>query len=365
MQQSVDDSYIQALCNEIKFYKDKYSINKWKSIYIGGGTPSLLKINQLQTLFSEILKNCEPNIQEITIEVNPDDISAEYLIELSKTPVTRLSCGIQSLKNECLNFVNRRADTKINKNAIELINKYWPKGKSFDLICGLPLENENSFFNGLDYILKTNPDHISMYSLSVEEETELGKLIFSNKVEYDFDKADELWLKSKSYLIEHGFNQYEISNFAKSGKESVHNMVYWNHGNYIGCGSGAAGTVYNNDGAAIRWSNLKDINKYICFWNQNEVEINDSLIPAEKEIIDVDTSVYEFFMMGLRKSCGISNVQFNNCFNKELPENFMKVFNRWKETKLADIYEKEGEQFYFLTEKGRDYLNRFLEELDI
>lgn len=363
---NISDEYIEAVCNQIIFFQNKYSIRSWKSVYIGGGTPSLLTFSQLNKLFSVINldSNCET---EITIEVNPDDITKEFLINLSKSPVNRISCGIQSMNDDVLKIAGRRATLTKNEEALVLLNKFWNKRLSLDLICGLPGETEESFFYALNQLLKTNVEHISMYSLVVEEETPLGNDIINSKIEYDYDFADELWLKGKKILESHGFLQYEISNFSKPDKESKHNLVYWNHMNYAGCGSGGTGTIYFENGEGERFTNTSDISEYIRFWlnHQNNQDLELKEIPGNYEYIDLEISKFEFFMMGMRKNSGISDVQYETIFNEKLPQNFLKLIKNWEEEGNAVIKKNGEETFFALSKKGILFLNRFIENLDL
>lgn len=374
----IPDSYIDSLCKQIIFYQKKYDFQKWNSIYIGGGTPSLLTENQLNQIFGAIDYFGRLDVsREITIEVNPDDVTTELIDFLNKSHVNRLSCGIQSFNEKSLNFVGRRADVITNKKAIVLIKEHWKGQISFDLICGLPEESEISFMNGLDYLIQSEPDHISMYSLTIEEETPLGQMVEKEELNYDFDFVDALWIKARQILEKNGYEQYEISNFAKPGYESQHNLIYWNHQNYIGCGSGATGTVYCEDGTGIRWNNTVNIHEYIDFWSKFDIAQNDSFsdktdkIPAEFEDVDSENSVFEFFMMGLRKCEGITKSHFEKCFNQSLPEKFLNLFDKWVKLGFAeiDLLKKSDsaeicdDERYFLNKKGIMYLNRFLEEL--
>ena len=259
------DDYVDSLLNEIKFRLD-HSDKKIKSIYIGGGTPSLLKIDHLLKIQNKIENFCElTSDYEFTIEVNPDDLTESYIEQLKNTKINRISCGIQSMSDSVLEFANRRSRYKENVNALYLLSNVWENNFSIDLICGLPKETENSFFEGLDKIISYNPNHISMYSLTVEDETPLGKMINNGNIEYDFDFSDSLWLKAKKLLEEKGYFQYEVSNFSKEGFESKHNLAYWNHQAYIGVGSGATGTLYFSNGEGYRYTNTNDILKYISF----------------------------------------------------------------------------------------------------
>lgn len=373
----VKDEYISALCNEIIYRAENHKDKKIKTVYIGGGTPSLLKINQLIKIENTIKNNFDiSELKEFTIEVNPDDVTESFLNNLKKTSVNRISCGIQSINEDCLCFSKRRGKVQDNLTAMKLLETCWGRDYSFDFICGLPGEDEQSFLHGLEIAVKHNPSHISMYSLTVEDETPLGKLFNNNDVEIDFEKSDLMWLKGRDFLEKNGYEQYEVSNFCKKGKESVHNLSYWDYESYLGIGSGATGTVYYGQNA-VRWTNSVDIENYIDFWNCKERDyskINLKLIPQNVEKLDKKTLEFEFFMMGFRKLSGISKSKYENIFNEKISEKNIEIFENWNRQKLLQIktekfYNGDSPQckkdiVYSLTKEGILLLNRLLEQLE-
>ena len=420
--------YIQALCNEIQFRLETYQIKSLKTIYIGGGTPSLLSPKNLNQLFAsiknyvKILSDCE-----ITIEVNPDDITESLLQNYQMVGINRISCGIQSMNDQVLKFSGRRACLEQNLKALDLLKKNWKGKLSLDLICGLPGESKKTFMAGLEKIIEYEPVHISMYSLTFEDKTPFGQALNSGKLDYDFDFADDLWLAGKDFLEKKGYSQYEVSNFAKTGFECRHNLVYWNHEDYLGSGSGATGTVYSEDGQGFRWTNSRNIEEYVDFWGRKDFSgvdkkipslgenplslkedhlpgegLSEQKIPQTEEIIGLEDSIFEFFMMGLRKKSGISSRDFQKIFNQKIPEKILEVFEKWQKNGLCQIYKKNEktenggkwlsgqehactggektpgwqekapasdkvpenhETIYTLGEKGLLFLNKFLEEI--
>lgn len=356
------DLYVDALVNEIKF-RLKNSDQKIKTIYIGGGTPSLLNIQQLLKIQNAIESVCNSESDlEFTIEVNPDDIDEDYLDKLKKSKINRISCGIQSMSNKVLEFSNRRSRKQQNLTALSLLQNTWNKNFSIDLICGLPKETEKSFIQGLRKILSFNPNHISMYSLTVEDETPLGNLINKGKIEYDYDFSDALWLKSKEILENAGYFQYEVSNFAKPGFESKHNLTYWNHQTYVGVGSGATGTIYFDGGEGFRYTNTTDIFKYIKFWNNQKTIYNFKEI-QEEEFIDLETSKIEYFMMGLRKISGINSCEYFDIFGTNISPVTIETFEKWQKKGLCKISKSNENVNYTLGKTGIIYLNKFLTEI--
>lgn len=363
----IPQEYINALINELEFKAKRYNLSSIKTIYIGGGTPSLLKPLQFKLLVRKINELFVfNNDYEFTIEVNPDDVTQEFLDNLLQTPVNRISCGIQSLNDKVLKSVNRRAGRNENLAAIKLLKEKWNRRLSLDLIAALPDDDEKSFMESLKIVCSSNADHISLYSLTIEEETELGKKITSGCLDYDYDWADSVWIKGKEYLEKNGFYQYEISNFAKKGNECLHNLTYWKHESYLGIGAGAAGTVYYNDGSGIRENNLNKIDEYIKKWTSDlESGKNNYCDYVQIEQIDLETSKFEYFMMGLRKRSGVSKNDYIKRFSSGFPESVHKLFEKWKEKNLAQIDECGSDLIYSLNAEGLLFLNSFLSELEI
>lgn len=354
------DEYIFALSSEIKFRLKQYSVDSIDTIYIGGGTPSLLNKSQLDQIFKTI--NDSVQIQknaEITIEVNPDDVTEELINIYKRLGINRISCGIQSLNNESLHFVSRRADVNINRHALELLKTKWDGLLSIDVICGLPKENKLTFLNNLRELLNYYPDHISMYSLTIEEGTPLEQMIESGKIDYDFDEADDMWISGRDFLESKGYKQYEVSNFCKNDKQCKHNLKYWNHQNYIGVGCGGTGTFYSKTGEGVRWTNKTDIGEYIKYWeNPDRLNTTENI-----EIVNLTDSKFEFFMMGLRKTSGITDLEYENTFNEKIPGKYIKIFSEWEKNNLCKIEKDKDFTRYTLGKKGIIYLNQFLNSI--
>ncbi len=357
-EKSVPDEYISSLCNEIKIRKAENKIDFFETVYIGGGTPSLLTPAQLSAILKEVFSGLNAVPEEITIEANPDDISRELLEEFYSCGITRISCGVQTFNDSALKNVKRRGNEKIILRALELIKKYWKGTFSADLISGLPFENQKSFIKTLDELLKFRPEHISVYSLTIEEETPLGKSFFSGKADYDFENADKIWISGRDFLVKNGYGHYEVSNFCLPGFECQHNLAYWRQKDYVGCGAGGTGTFYGKK--AVRFTNAADIQKYILFWKKADSSKN---APGTREELSVETQAFEFFMMGLRTLSGVSREDYKRRFGSDFPEKFAVVFERWMKNGLCGVKEISGEHFYSMNENGILFLNRFLEEI--
>ena len=360
--ESALDNYVDAILNQAKYEIEKHSITQWNSIYIGGGTPSLLSLNNVSTLLQGLQKICPlQKNAEITFEVNPCDIAQkgfEYLEKLSTNGINRVSCGIQSLNDNVLEFVKRRSTKAECLQTLELLAKWKQKYNtqfSVDAIAGLPGLSNTDFLDGLKTMLSFNPDHISMYSLMIEEGTELCHLIDSQKIEYDFDFTDEQWLLGLEYLKANGFSQYEVSNFAKTEQaESEHNKSYWRMDDYLGLGCTACGTIGNK-----RYSGTKNIEQYCNFWsNPHQIEIVPETITLVENLTKED-QMLEFLMMGFRTNRGVDSTEFANRFGQELDSKIGSTFTKWELQNLA----KKENGFYALTESGLLQLNKFLSDI--
>ena len=361
-----DEEYVRSVLNEIRFYVKKYSVSRWKTVYIGGGTPSQLGAKLLFELVSGIKSAVsDKTADEFTVEMNPEDLTEDILDSAQKAGVDRISTGIQALDQKALDSVNRHCPLQTAISSLELLQKKWKKKLSVDFIAGLPGQTYSSFKKQFETVFNfKNIDHISLYSLTLEENTPLYKKIESGKIKWSQQKTDRMWILGRKILKENGFIQYEVSNFARTGAESLHNKVYWHLENYIGCGSGACGSVYGE--VSERWTNTCSIKNYENFWlNFNpESEIPESIRQVEK--IDLQTQEFEWLMMGFRLLEGVCSEEFKKRFGKSLEERIgVKdgLFFEWSKKHLARSYKKDGKTFYALNERGLMLLNLFLESL--
>ena len=361
-----DEEYVRSVLNEIRFYVKKYSVSRWKTVYIGGGTPSQLGAKLLFELVSGIKSAVsDKTADEFTVEMNPEDLTEDILNSAQKAGVDRISTGIQALDQKALDSVNRHCPLQTAISSLELLQKKWKKKLSVDFIAGLPGQTYSSFKKQFETVFNfKNIDHISLYSLTLEENTPLYKKIESGKIKWSQQKTDRMWILGRKILKENGFIQYEVSNFARTGAESLHNKVYWHLENYIGCGSGACGSVYGE--VSERWTNTCSIKNYENFWLDfnSESEIPESVRQVEK--IDLQTQEFEWLMMGFRLLEGVCSEEFKKRFGKSLEERIgVKdgLFFEWSKKHLARSYKKDGKTFYALNERGLMLLNLFLESL--
>ena len=358
----VGDNYINALCDELDWRMEELQKSGpvlIKTIYIGGGTPSLLTKDQLTKITGQIFNYDVCKDFEFTVELNPDDITKELLQALQDCRVNRISCGVQSFSQTVLKSVHRRANSTQVLAALEQISKLW-KGKiSVDLISGLPFETKESLLEGLKTLCSlrnftgSGIHHISLYSLCVEENTPLYTKIEKKELDYNPDVSDSLWLEGRDFLIKNGYKQYEVSNFCLPENECLHNMTYWQSQDYIGIGAGATGTIHKSDGSAVRTTNKKNIELYISAPGKN----------AEVEEIDISTAKFEFFMMGLRTLKGINKARYIQLFHEDFPEQVQQIIIEWQKKGLMSVKKEGQKELYSLNDKGILFLNTFLEQI--
>ncbi len=288
--------YVDAVCKELVQRKDYLKGETVDTIYMGGGTPSQLSIAQLNALFATIEAHFPLSKHpEITIEVNPDDVSDSYAEGLKQTPVNRISMGIQTFNDATLRILNRRHTEQIARMATMRLREKGFQNISIDLMYGLPGETIEQWENDLQQAIALNVEHISAYHLTYEEGTPLYRMLQKGMVS---EVSEEHSLMCFNTLIDTlqqaGFKHYEISNFSKPGKHSRHNSSYWQGIAYLGCGAAA----HSFDGASRQW-NIADIKAYIQGIEKDE--------PCyEIEALDNATRYNEYIMTGLRTSHGIS-----------------------------------------------------------
>ena len=290
------EKYLIALKDEL----ESYQIGELDTIYVGGGTPTSLD----DDLFLELINLVKPytkGVKEYTFEANPESLSINKLKMMKDGGVNRLSIGVESTDDEILKMINRHHSFNDVKIAFSNARKMGFDNLNLDLIIGLPNVSKALFKKDLMNILSLNPDHISCYSLTVHPNT----VFFINKIEEPNEEfARDLYELADSLLKENGFIHYEISNWAKKGKESLHNLTYWKDETYYGIGLGAAGYIDN-----VRYKNTKNLNKYL---NKDYIE--------EKEVVTPKEDKTYFIMLNLRTNRGISLTEYKEKFSEDLYE---------------------------------------------
>lgn len=300
---------VEALALEISMRKNEAAEEKIETIYFGGGTPSVLTNEEIIYLIDKVYQEYDVvDNPEITLEANPDDLSPERIVELSKTPINRLSIGIQSFFQEDLKMMNRAHNADEASKCLEAATKYFDN-ISIDLIYGIPGMSIEKWEENIDKALSFGVPHISTYALTVEPRTALFQLIKDGKIEATKDEiAQEHFNLLMEKLQEQGFIHYEISNFAKEGYFSQNNSSYWLGKKYIGIGPSA----HSYDGKSRSW-NIPNNIKYIKGITTNERDF-------EKEILSKQDRYNETIMTGLRTIWGVSLSTIQNSFGTEISD---------------------------------------------
>lgn len=346
-------AYMAALNEEIKATAEDYAEYQVQTIFFGGGTPSCIA--------KELIKDCLSTIQthfhiadnaEISLELNPKTASPEKLEYLRAAGINRLSIGLQSANDNELKLLGRIHTFK------DFLTTYmWARNAGFsniniDLISALPGQSLKTWQNTLHAVCMLEPEHISAYSLIVEEGTKLFDCISQYPPLPDEETDRLMYYETKRLLSEYGYVRYEISNYAKKGFESRHNQIYWQRGcdhirDYIGLGLGAASTV-----GSRRYRNTDNLSEYM-----EDCKTPDKL-RRDQEQLSRQELIAEFLFLGLRRMQGISMAEFERTFAVRLDSIYPKVLKKWKDAGYLD--EKDG--FWFLTEQGIDISNVILSD---
>lgn len=319
-----------------------------RTIYLGGGTPSQLTLEELSTLLQTVYDNYDCAVEELTMEVNPEDLSADYLEGLKSLGVSRLSIGIQSFNDVDLKRINRRHTAQKAIEMVRLAQQIGFDNISIDLIYGLPQQTLTGWKVNIQQAIDLNVQHISAYSLTFEEGTMLTKMRDRGEVkEADEELSFEMFKLLRHTLSENGYVPYEISNFALPGYESKHNSSYWNYVPYLGVGPSA----HSFDGQSRRW-NVANSRLYISKMAEGDTYYN-------TETLDNFTRYNEYVMTGLRKKEGVDIAVLENLFGRDLKDYFLRMIDTYiREGKVI----KEG-QHYYLSEEGIFISDYIIEEL--
>jgi oxygen-independent coproporphyrinogen III oxidase len=290
---------LEALLKEIDLQKKFTGSESVESIYFGGGTPSLLSVEELILLIEKIKTVfAVKDVAEITLEANPDDITEEKLIGWEKAGINRLSIGIQSFFDEDLIWMNRAHNAQQAEDNLQLAKKYF-NNITIDLIYGTPALTNEKWKQNVDSAISMDIPHLSCYALTVEPKTPLYKMINQGQTEnVNPEKQSEQFLLLMEWMEKAGYEHYEISNFSKPRWRSRHNSSYWMGKNYLGIGPSA----HSFNGIERQW-NISNNNKYI-------ESINNGIIPFEKEILTPVQKQNEYIMTSLRTMEGLNLEKF-------------------------------------------------------
>ncbi|MBQ8866136.1 MAG: radical SAM family heme chaperone HemW [Bacteroidaceae bacterium] len=333
------EAYVSALCRELEMRRHYAGDESISTVYLGGGTPSQLSLEQLERLFDQIYKVYRVETDaEVTLEVNPDDLRDEYASALGcSLPINRLSMGVQTFNDERLRFLKRRHTAAQAIEAVERCRRYGFSNLSVDLIYGLPGETLGEWEHDLCQALSLNVPHLSAYHLTYEEGTPLWQWKSQGKVdEVDEEVSAAMYAMLVEQLTRAGYEHYEISNFCRPGMESRHNSSYWKGVPYIGCGAAA----HSFDGKSRQW-NVSSIPYYIEGIRAGEPQV-------EREELDLNTRYNDYLVTAMRTRWGASLEMLKTGFGTALHDYCLRMARRHIRNGLLQI---DGDALH-LTEKG-------------
>jgi oxygen-independent coproporphyrinogen-3 oxidase len=340
--------FIGALVKEAELRQTYLENDNVSTIYFGGGTPSVLSINELGRILDIITILFHPEEKsEITIELNPDDVNSEYLKGLKDLNINRISLGVQSWRDEDLKMLNRRHDGKSAVNALEEIFRAGFENVTIDLIYGIPGMQTKDWASNLDIAFSFDIKHLSAYHLTIEPGTVFWKMKdkgFFKEIDEEESAIQFQTLIDKSE--ESGLIHYEISNFGKPGFFSIHNTNYWKQVNYLGLGPSA----HSFNGYSRQW-NIRDLKRYINFLREKKTFF-------EKEDLDVKTRFNEYIMTSLRTMWGIDLEYVEKMFEKEGYDYLMNLAGKFKTYGLI----KEDKKNLVLTNQGKMISDNIISE---
>lgn len=342
--------YVETVINEIKniTHKEKYTVT---TIYLGGGTPSILNPNYIKNILQEIKSSFEIlDDAEITIEINPGTVNEEKLKRYKEYGINRLSIGLQSANDKILKNIGRIHDYKQFEETFFYARKCGFRNINVDLMIGLPTQAIEDVKQTLEKIIQKNPEHISVYSLIIEEGTIIEKLINENKLQLPDEETERItYWTVVNKLKENGYNQYEISNFSKKTYESKHNTNCWKQKQYIGLGTSAHSYLNKK-----RYSNTNNIEEYIKNIQENNISKNITIHEEQTE----ESTMNEYMLLGLRMIQGININEFKQKFKIDPTIKYKEILEKLQKENLIQITKTSIK----LTKQGIDFGNIVWEE---
>jgi|SRR6056297_471550 len=341
--------YVDMLKKEIELYADKLINNRCRTIYLGGGTPSLLSPQLIEEILITVFNsfNVVENV-EISMEANPESLTECKIKAYREMGINRLSLGIQSFLDEELKFLGRSHDVIDSINAIIKVEKHFDN-YNIDLIFALFRQTFLNFVYSLNQVLDFNPSHISLYKLQIEDGTKLYKRFKDKKTNLISEELDyKMYNHAIKKLQEAGYNHYEISNFSRDEHRSKHNIIYWKYEPYLGLGPAAHG--FNGK---QRYKNYSNFRKYIYELKKGRLPVQDIIKLNKKEMI------FESMFMGLRLTEGIDVEKFKSKFDVSIFDIYDNVLQELKEDNLIVVDKKR----IYLTKKGLNLANLVFSKL--
>ncbi|WP_405410742.1 radical SAM family heme chaperone HemW [Maribacter sp. Asnod1-A12] len=320
------EAMVNALCKELEIRKTEFFGEQVETIYIGGGTPSVLETAEIEQLIEAVREHYHVvDNPEITLEANPDDLSEEKILQLADSPINRLSIGVQSFFEEDLKLMNRAHNALEAEKCLQLASQHFDN-ISIDLIYGMPNMTLERWKRNIDKALGFNIPHISSYALTVEPKTALAKFVEDGLITPTSDEeTQEHFNLLNDTLLAEGFDCYEISNFGKPGYYSKNNSAYWQQKKYIGIGPSA----HSFDGVRRGW-NINNNPKYIKSIEQN-------ILPMEVEVLSSTDKYNEYVMTGLRTIWGVSLTRISTEFGPKYKEYILMQADKFLEEHLLFV----------------------------
>lgn len=353
--ENTKERYVESLITEIEIEAYKYIAYEVQTVFIGGGTPSVLPADAISRIMATLKANFRfAGDAEITIEVNPGSAEKEKLESYYRSGINRLSIGLQSANNHELKLLGRMHSFEEFQETYACAVKTGFNNINIDLMSAIPEQTIESYRESLQQVLSLSPEptHISAYSLIIEE----GTLFYTQTPKLpDEDAEREMYKITSDILREAGYHRYEISNYAKEGFECHHNLVYWQRGNYVGFGIGAASLVEN-----IRFRNVSDISFYIEMVKDYKKKKSPTLcLKDEITELTVKEQMEEYLFLGLRLIEGVSVKGFEELFGKSIDEVYPGVVDKWISQGLLkrNFIACDEEERIALTEFGLDVCN--------
>lgn len=345
------NSYVDALLCDIEDQLAVFNIDHVPTVYIGGGTPSALGAERIEKLLGGIRQLCKPMIHapsEITIEANPESAGKAFLQACIAEGVSRLSLGVQTFHEPSRQAVHRPGNMALLEERLSLASDFFPGGLSADLITGLPFQAAEILSADIERLLAFKPAHISLYSLTIEPETPLGRsALFLPSA----DEADLLWITGRNLLEEAGYAQYEVSNFALQNRACAHNMRYWRMENWLGAGPSASGTIIDDSaGKGRRFTYPPNIAGYIAAPRPR-------IKYADVEELDRKDLIRESLLMGFRCRSGPDLNLFRKRYNICIDDCIPKTIDHWRN---KGFFETPGS--LSPSPEGLLFLNQFLSD---
>jgi len=351
---SIIDTFIDAVLCDVAEQLGMFDVEHVPTVYIGGGTPSVLGAARMERLLAglrALLQPLQGMPAECTVEANPESIDDGFLRACASGGINRLSLGVQSFHDPARRAVRRLGDSALVAERLALAARYFPGAFSIDLITGLPEQTAATVRADIERALSFRPGHVSLYSLTLEPETPLSERVTRHGAAAlslpNGDEADSLWIAGRDALEKSGLAQYEVSSFALPHKTCAHNIRYWRMENWLGAGPAASGTIINDEtGTGRRFTYPPDIDAYIA---------------AQKpciEELDKAVLIRESLLMGFRYRGGPDPFMFKRRFGCGIEDLIPQTISRWRERGFFDA----GQDGLAPSPNGLLFLNAFLRD---